>query len=161
MGAWGASTNIGGSNTLVRLRFLSFVPAASVAPIYAAIDLGTNNCRMLVAAPMESGFKVVDCYSRITRLGEGLAASGVLSAEAMARTLETLRHCTFRMERSRVTRARLVATEACRRAANHQDFAQRVTAETGLTLDIIAADEEAALALAGCAQLLGPSRAPW
>jgi len=133
---------------------LSFVPAPSVAPIYAAIDLGTNNCRMLVASPSAAGFKVIDCYSRITRLGEGLAASGRLSADAMTRTIETLRHCAFRMERSRVTRARLVATEACRRAANHRDFARRVTAETGLALDIIAAHEEASLALAGCAQLL-------
>jgi len=134
---------------------LSFAPSSS-APVYAAIDLGTNNCRMLVAAPSGAGFRVIDCYSRITRLGEGLAAHGVLSDDAMTRTVEALRHCAFRMERSRVTRARLVATEACRRASNHADFARRVSTETGLRLDIIGADEEASLALAGCAQLLTP-----
>ena len=137
---------------------MSFVPVAS-PPIYAAIDLGTNNCRMLVATPLGAGFKVVDCYSRITRLGEGLAASGMLSAEAMTRTVETLRHCAQRMERHGVTRARLVATEACRRAANLDEFTQRVASETGLTLDVIAAAEEAALALAGCAGLLDRPRA--
>jgi len=137
---------------------LSFVPASALAPVYAAIDLGTNNCRMLVAQPSGDGFKVLDCWSRITRLGEGLAASGRLSAEAMDRTVAALRYCADRMARNRVTRARLVATEACRRAANHQEFSTRVRAEAGLELDVIAADEEAALALAGCASLLDRDR---
>lgn len=111
---------------------------------------------MLVARPASGGFRVVDCFSRITRLGEGVAVSGVLSPPAMERTLSALRACADKMARHRVTRARLVATEACRRAANHADFAARVTAETGLVLDIISGHDEARLALAGCAPLMRP-----
>lgn len=135
---------------------LSFVPSSSSAaePVYAALDLGTNNCRMLVAKPYGAGFRVIDAFSRITRLGEGLVDSGVLSAIAMARTLEALGACADKMARNRVTRYRLVATEACRRAANCAEFAAQVEDETGLPLDIISAHEEAGLALAGCASLL-------
>jgi exopolyphosphatase/guanosine-5'-triphosphate,3'-diphosphate pyrophosphatase len=103
---------------------------------------------------------VVDAFSRITRLGEGLAASGRLSDQAMARTVSALKACADKMARNRVTRARLVATEACRRAINHADFAARVAGETGLSLDIITAHEEAGLALAGCASLMQPN-VPW
>jgi len=127
-------------------------------PTYAALDLGTNNCRMLVARPDGDGFTVIDAFSRITRLGEGLAASGRLSQRAMARTIEALRICADRMDRNNVTRARLVATEACRQAANHAEFAEAVETRTGLTLDIISAAEEAALAVAGCAGLLSPEQ---
>ncbi len=112
---------------------------------------------MLVARPVAAGgFRVVDCFSRITRLGEGVAVSGVLSALAMERTLAALKACADKMARNRVTRARLVATEACRRAANHADFAARVYAETGLVLDIISPHDEARLALAGCSPLMRP-----
>ncbi len=137
---------------------MSFVPApCPTEPVYAALDLGTNNCRMLVARPLGGAFRVVDAFSRITRLGEGLAAAGVLAEEAMARTIDALKVCADKMARNRVTRARLVATEACRRAANGGEFAARVLAATGLALDTIAAHEEAGLALAGCASLLEPS----
>lgn len=114
---------------------------------------------MLVARPLEtgSGFRVIDAFSRITRLGEGLATSGRLSEEAMKRTIDALAACSDKIIRNRVTRRRLVATEACRRAANCAEFAERVKAETGLDLDIITADEEAGLALAGCASLLDPA----
>lgn len=141
---------------------LSFVPSPSATDaIYAALDLGTNNCRMLVARPQgRRGFRVIDAFSRITRLGEGVAASGRLSEGAMARTVAALRACADKMARNRVTHARLVATEACRRAANHADFAARVAGETGLTLDIISAHEEAGLALDGCASLMEPG-VPW
>lgn len=115
---------------------------------------------MLVARPLARGFRVIDAFSRITRLGEGLATSGVLSEDAMARTVVALRACADKMVRNRVTRVRLVATEACRRAANHADFAARVAAETGLALDIISAEEEAGLALGGCASLMRPE-VPW
>jgi len=125
---------------------------------FAALDLGTNNCRMLVARPSEGGFAVVDSFSRITRLGEGVASSGRLSDAAMDRTIRALKHCADKMQRSRVQHSRLVATEACRRAANSVDFANRVEDETGLVLDVISADEEAALALAGCAPLLDARR---
>ena len=113
---------------------------------------------MLVARPSGDGFAVVDSFSRITRLGEGVAASGRLSVAAMDRTIRALKSCADKMERSRVGQSRLVATEACRRAANLDEFSERVEAETGLSLDVISADEEAALALAGCAPLLDDDR---
>jgi exopolyphosphatase/guanosine-5'-triphosphate,3'-diphosphate pyrophosphatase len=129
--------------------------------VYAAIDLGTNNCRLLVARARGRGFRVIDAFSRIVRLGEGLAANGALSAEAMDRTLEALRICVDKMGRRGVTRARSVATEACRRAANGVEFLARVEAETGLRLEIITPQEEAELAFRGCAPLLArePRRA--
>jgi len=139
---------------------LRSVSADSVDSVYAALDLGTNNCRMLVARPTADGFRVVDAFSRITRLGEGLAASGRLSPAAMDRTIGALRACADKMVRNRVTRARLVATEACRRAANCDEFAQRVWRETGLDLEIISARDEAALALGGCSSLMRPEF-PW
>lgn len=142
---------------------MTFVPAPTPPvgdAVYAALDLGTNNCRMLVARPQGHGFRVVDAFSRITRLGEGLAVTGRLSEAAMARTLDALAACADKMARNRVTHARLVATEACRRAANCDAFAGRVWETTGLELDIIPAHEEAGLALAGCASLLDPAR-PW
>ncbi|MGE5546998.1 MAG: Ppx/GppA phosphatase family protein [Solirubrobacterales bacterium] len=140
---------------------MNFAPTRPPADAtYAALDLGTNNCRMLIARPLPRGFRVIDAYSRITRLGEGLAVAGRLSEEAMARTIDALRACADKMARHRVGRYRLVATEACRRAANCMDFAERVAEETGLVLDIIAAHEEAALALDGCASLLEPD-VPW
>lgn len=139
---------------------MSVVSATQTDAVYAALDLGTNNCRMLVARPTKDGFRVVDAFSRITRLGEGLAASGQLSAVAMNRTIAALRACAEKMARNRVTRARLVATEACRRAANCSDFASRVRAETGLELEIISAKDEARLALGGCSSLMRPQY-PW
>lgn len=140
---------------------LSFVPPILGSDaVYAALDLGTNNCRMLVARGSAHGFRVIDAFSRVTRLGEGLAETGELSEQAMRRTLDALRACVDRMARNQVTHARLVATEACRRAANCAQFTARVAAETGLMLDIIPAIEEAGLALAGCAPLLD-LRVPW
>src|SRR5215469_8633247 len=71
-------------------------PGPSAVPppdIYAALDLGTNNCRLLVARGAASGFRVIDAFSRIVRLGEGLSATGQLSEPAMLRTLEALRIC--------------------------------------------------------------------
>ncbi|MDO8607045.1 MAG: Ppx/GppA phosphatase family protein [Phaeospirillum sp.] len=129
-------------------------------PLYAALDLGTNNCRMLVARPTARGFRVIDAFSRVTRLGEGLGASGRLSEVAMERTLDALEACVIKLERNQVGRARLVATEACRRAVNGQEFTARITKRTGLVPDIISPVEEAGLALAGCASLLDPN-IPW
>ncbi|MBI1779041.1 MAG: Ppx/GppA family phosphatase [Proteobacteria bacterium] len=126
-------------------------------PSYAALDLGTNNCRLLVAEAGEGGgFRVVDAFSRIVRLGEGVAASGRLSERAMARTIDALRVCATKIRRRRVAGARTVATEACRRAVNCEDFLQRVEASTGLALEIISSREEARLSLAGCSALLDP-----
>jgi exopolyphosphatase/guanosine-5'-triphosphate,3'-diphosphate pyrophosphatase len=122
--------------------------------VYGALDLGTNNCRLLLATPAADGFRVVEAFSRITRLGEGLASSGKLSEPAIRRTLGALHHCAQRLSRSGTERVRAVATEACRRAANCTQFLRRVKDETGLAMEIISAEEEAHLALAGCAPLL-------
>ena len=127
-------------------------------PCYAAIDLGTNNCRMLVACPggetNADGFRVIDGYSRIVRLGEGLAASGRLSDEAIERTIKALKVCAGKIRSRGVKETRAIATEACRQAANGDDFLGRVEAETGLTMKIISAVDEAELTVAGCAPLL-------
>jgi exopolyphosphatase/guanosine-5'-triphosphate,3'-diphosphate pyrophosphatase len=121
---------------------------------FAALDLGTNNCRLLVARPTTRGFRVIDAFSRIVRLGEGLFTSGQLSEAAMERTLAALAICANKMRRRRVTRLRAVATEACRRAGNCAEFLERVRRETGIELEIISSSEEAGLALAGCSPLL-------
>ena len=133
------------------------VPQAgrSPAPLHAALDLGTNNCRLLIGSPQGDGFRVVDGFSRIVRLGEGLHHSGVLSEQAMDRTLEALRCCALRLARRPVRSMRAIATEACRRAANTGPFLERVKRETGLHFDVITAREEAALVLESCAPLLG------
>ena len=124
--------------------------------VMAAVDLGTNNCRMLVAHPNAQDFAVVDSFSRITRLGEGLSGSGRLSKAAMDRTVEALKSCADKMDRCGVTNSRHVATEACRRADNCDDFIGRVAEETGIVFEIISADEEAGLALKGCKSLIDP-----
>jgi exopolyphosphatase / guanosine-5'-triphosphate,3'-diphosphate pyrophosphatase len=122
----------------------------------AALDLGTNNCRLLVARPAGCGFRVVDAFSRIVRLGEGLAATGALSDAAITRTLDALRICADKITARNVTASRYVATEACRRAANCEVFLTRVREEIGLEIEIISSREEARLVVAGCAPLLHP-----
>ncbi len=128
--------------------------------LYAALDLGTNNCRLLIARPQREGFAVVDAFSRIVRLGEGLASSGRLSDAAIERTIAALRICADKLRRRQVTLARSVATEACRRAANGAAFIARVQEETGIRLDIISAEEEARLAVLGCHNLLEAGDGP-
>lgn len=127
---------------------------------FAAIDLGTNNCRLLIARPAADGFVVVDAFSRIVRLGEGLASSGRLSDAAIDRAIGALSICADKLRRRNVTLARSVATEACRRAGNGLDFIDRVYRETGIVLDIISAEEEARLAVMGCHVLLEPGHGP-
>ncbi|MBX5044808.1 Ppx/GppA family phosphatase [Rhizobium lentis] len=124
--------------------------------LYAALDLGTNNCRLLIAQPTRPGqFRVVDAFSRIVRLGEGLAASGRLSDEAMERAIEALRICASKLRNREIRRMRLIATEACRQAVNGEEFLSRVVAETGLELEIIDRETEARLAVSGCSSLVG------
>jgi exopolyphosphatase / guanosine-5'-triphosphate,3'-diphosphate pyrophosphatase len=125
-------------------------------PGYAALDLGTNNCRLLIGAPTGggAGFRVVDSFSRIVRLGEGLAATGRLSDAAMDRAVAALATCAEKLARRHLRRFQAVATEACRRAANGAAFLARVEAETGLRPRIISAREEAELAMESCAPLL-------
>ena len=134
------------------------VPASRQA--YAAIDLGTNNCRLLIARAQGENFMVIDAFSRVVRLGEGLAQSGRLSDEAMERALGALKVCSQKLRRRNVHLARSVATEACRRASNGQAFIDRVREETGIVLDVISAQEEARLAVLGCHVLLERGEGP-
>lgn len=122
-------------------------------PCYAALDLGTNNCRLLIAAPTARGFRIVDAYSRIVRLGEGLAAAGRLQEPAMDRAMQALRVCADRVRRRNVHRVRAIATQACRMAENGPAFVERVRQETGLALEIISPKQEAQLSVAGCINL--------
>ena len=128
-----------------------------IVPAYAAIDLGTNNCRLLVARPQRSGFRVVDSFSRIVRLGEGLAATGRLSEQAIRRTIKALRVCAGKVRENGAGRVRGVATEACRIAVNGGDFLERARQESGIELEPITAAVEARLTLAGCTPLLDAS----
>ena len=123
---------------------------------FGAVDLGTNNCRLLVARPDGDGFRVIDSFSRIVRLGEGLGETGNLGEEAIERTLKALKVCAGKMRSHGVRLMRNVATEACRRAANGADFVKRVKTETGLDLEPISYEEEARLTLTGCSPLLEP-----
>jgi exopolyphosphatase / guanosine-5'-triphosphate,3'-diphosphate pyrophosphatase len=125
------------------------------AACYGALDLGTNNCRLLLARPTERGFVIVDAFSRIVRLGEGLGNSGRLKDAAMERTIEALRVCSNKLKWHKVERFRLVATEACRLAENGPEFIERVTSEVGLELEIINRETEAMLAAAGAEALIG------
>lgn len=121
---------------------------------YAALDLGTNNCRLLVARPAGDSFRVIDAFSRIVRLGEGLGATGRLNDTAMTRAVDALAVCAQKMRDRKVDRARLIATEACRAAANGQAFIDRVLRETGLDLEVVDRETEARLAAAGCVPLI-------
>jgi len=123
-------------------------------PAYAALDLGTNNCRLLVARPSRRGFRVIDAFSRIIRLGEGVSATGRLSESAVERTLDALKVCAAKIRRHRVARSGLIATEACRLAANADEFLARARAETGLEITIVNRETEAKLAVSGCASLI-------
>lgn len=125
-------------------------------PVYGALDLGTNNCRLLLARPSRRGFRVVDAFSRIIRLGEGVSQSGALSELAMSRTLDALKVCAGKLDRHGVSRARLVATQACRVAGNGPEFIGRVRDHTGLDLEILTPESEAKLAVSGCATLVDP-----
>jgi len=130
-------------------------PQQNDLPVFAALDLGTNNCRLLVAVPGRPGqFRVIDAFSRIVRLGEGLAASGRLSDAAMGRAVEALKVCGDKLRTRQIESARLVATEACRAAANGEEFLTRVRSETGLDLEIIDRQTEARLAVSGCGSLV-------
>jgi exopolyphosphatase / guanosine-5'-triphosphate,3'-diphosphate pyrophosphatase len=128
--------------------------AESGSALYAALDLGTNSCRMLIAQPKGSQFTVVDSFSKSVQLGLGLEASGRLGRASIERAIQALRICQRKLENHGVTRKRLVATEACRRARNARDFIRQVKRETGLSLEIIEPEEEARLAVISCAPLV-------
>ncbi|MBS8259356.1 Ppx/GppA family phosphatase [Roseibium polysiphoniae] len=122
--------------------------------LYAALDLGTNNCRLLIARPEERGFRVVDAYSRIVRLGEGVGANKRLGDAAMERAIDALANCHRKLAERGVLRSRLIATEACRAAENGDEFIARVQKETGLALEVVNRETEARLAVAGCVSLV-------
>ena len=124
------------------------------APLFAALDLGTNNCRLLIARRAKSGFRIVEAFSRIVRLGEGLSRTGEMSEAAMDRAVAALTICAEKIRRRGVARVRAVATQACRGARNGREFLERVERETGLRLQIIDPSEEARLAVAGCTDLI-------
>ena len=128
------------------------------APVYGAIDLGTNNCRMLLAQRTGSGFQVVDAFSRVVRLGEGVASEGNLSQDAMDRAVEALKICASKIRRHNVVKHRSIATQACRMAGNGEAYLERVRTETGLEFDLISPEEEARLAVHGCVDLLDPDK---
>jgi len=126
------------------------------APVLAALDLGTNNCRLLIATPAPNGaMRIVDSFSRIVRLGEGVATAGQLSEAAMDRTVAALKVCAARMDKAKVRHVRAVATEACRQAANAPVLVERAAREAGIALTVISSAEEARLAALGCAPLIG------
>lgn len=154
-----AATPRGSGDRQVGSRHAHFRRGASASRFsrtYAALDLGTNNCRLLVARPTHDGFKVVGAFSRIVRLGEGLVATGRLAESAMARALDALAVCRERLDGHAVSRCRLIATEACRAADNGREFLGRVSERTGLDLEIVNRETEAHLAAGGCTTLVDP-----
>src|SRR3981189_738095 len=130
-------------------------PAAGTG-VYAALDLGTNNCRLLIACPTGDGFRVVDSFSRIIRLGEGISATGCISDAAIERAIAALSICRDKIQSKKAGRLRLIATEACRAASNADGFRDRVAAETGIRLEGIDREAAAALPVCGCSPLLDP-----
>ncbi len=151
----------------VILQSLAALPRPAARPLrrtFGALDLGTNNCRLLIARPGAGGgggdFTVIDAFSKVVRLGEGLRQTGRLSDSAMDRAVMALSVCADKLGRRNVTLTRNVATEACRRAANGAEFVARVFEVTGIALDVISAAEEARLAVLGCASLIDPDGPP-
>src|SRR3954463_13121410 len=131
--------------------------AAPVEPgVYAALDLGTNNCRLLIACPSGDGFRVLDSFSRIIRLGEGISTTGSISEAAIDRAIAALSICSDKIRYRKARRLRLIATEACRAADNAESFRERVAKDTGIRLEVIDRETEATLAVIGCSPLLDP-----
>lgn len=133
---------------------MAMEPAGS--GVYAALDLGTNNCRLLIASPIGDSFRVIDSFSRIIRLGEGVSTSGVISEAAIGRAISALSICRDKIRSKDAQRLRLIATEACRAASNSDAFLSQVATETGITLEIIDRETEANLAVIGCSPLIDP-----
>jgi exopolyphosphatase/guanosine-5'-triphosphate,3'-diphosphate pyrophosphatase len=131
--------------------------AARSSGVYAALDLGTNNCRLLIACPTGDSFRVIDSFSRIIRLGEGVSATGRISDAAIGRAIAALSICRDKIRNKNATRLRLIATEACRAADNADSFRDQVAAETGIRLEVIDRETEASLAVIGCSPLLDPN----
>src|SRR6201985_2106541 len=140
----------------LELASADHAPAVGTS-IYAALDLGTNNCRLLIACPAGDGFRVLDSFSRIIRLGEGVSATGCISEAAIERAISALSVCRDKIQARKAKRLRLIATEACRAASNAEGFRDRVVAETGIRLEVINRETEASLAVLGCSPLIDPN----
>lgn len=143
-----------GKHLCKKKRFPASGNAKYAHPVFAAIDLGTTNCRLLIASPTPTGFAVKETFSRITRLGEGLISNGVLSERAIKRTIYALKLCVKKLKKYKTVKTRFVATEACRRAKNGEEFVARVKKETGLDLEIISFEDECRLGVCGCVPLI-------
>ena len=152
----GAAAHGGRSHAQGRARYAQGAGHGQYGHVYAALDLGTNNCRLLIARPSSDGFRIVDAFSRIVRLGEGLSHTGRLGEAAIRRTIAALAVCRDKMRSRGVTRSRLIATEACRSAQNGGAFLDQVADELGIDLEIVDRETEAHLAAAGCAALADP-----
>lgn len=151
----GRAENRSGSAIQARNKVHSRGGEGAQSPLYAALDLGTNNCRLLIATPQMRGrFRVVDGFSKIVRLGEGLSQTGRLGDEAMDRAVEALKVCASKLRDRDIRRQRLIATEACRQASNGEIFLKRVLEETGMELEIVSREAEAHLAAQGCGALM-------
>src|SRR5438128_5699833 len=145
-----------GDGLLARASPSGSAAAGAENGVYAALDLGTNNCRLLIACPSGEGFRVVDSFSRIIRLGEGISATGSISEAAIERAVAALSICRDKIQARKARRLRLIATEACRAASNADSFRARVATETGIRLEVIDRETEATLAVIGCSPLLDP-----
>lgn len=131
--------------------------AAGPGTLYAALDLGTNSCRMLIARAEGGHLRIIDSFSKAVQLGSGLESSGALSRVSVRRTVQALQVCRRKLDQHKVERMRLVATEACRRAKNGPAFIAQVKRETGLLLEVITPEEEARLAVVSCGPLVHSS----
>lgn len=144
----------GGGSPSAKLRRRSRSRSKTGRPnVYGAVDLGTNNCRLLVAKANANGFQVIDSYSRVVRLGAGLSSTGMLSQKSMDAAAEAIAVCASKMKHKRVRRWRCIATQACRQAGNGEEFMRRVKQETGLSFEIISPRVESRLAVMGCVGL--------
>jgi exopolyphosphatase/guanosine-5'-triphosphate,3'-diphosphate pyrophosphatase len=131
--------------------------SGGAAQTYAALDLGTNNCRLLIAEKSATGgLHIVDSYSQIVALGEGLAASGRLSDLAMSRAMDALKKCSDKVKKHKPVQARFIATQACRQASNGRAFVSEVRRRVGLNMETISPKEEAKFALLGSLDLVDP-----
>lgn len=124
------------------------------AEYLAAIDLGTRNCRLIIAKHHGGQIEIVDLFSRFVCLGEGVAQSRRLGRKAMERTITVLKQCAKRLSHYPNVVFSGVTTDAVRRAENAQSFLRRVARETGLKLEMIDEKEEAYYEVLGCARVL-------
>lgn len=139
-----------------RFPVRSYQAAPAEGAVIAAIDLGTTSCRLLVARPEGTSFRVIDSFSRVVRLGEGIQANNRLQPGAIARTIDALKICRDKIAKNNVSKIRAVTTEACRRAENSEDLLNLARAQLNIDIEVITPLEEARLALSGCAAILDP-----